>query len=53
MAKHVKDGREKKVLLGVHDRDYNNGWMAENPSKLDYETLNRAYEAKRYNYMNS
>ncbi len=48
MAKHVKDGREKKVLLGVHDRDYNNGRLAENPSKLDYETLNRAYEVKRY-----
>ncbi|XP_064387238.1 uncharacterized protein LOC135335603 isoform X4 [Halichondria panicea] len=44
VAKHVEDERERKVLLGVHDRDYHNGQLAENPSKLDYETLNRAYE---------
>ncbi|XP_064387065.1 uncharacterized protein LOC135335465 isoform X4 [Halichondria panicea] len=44
VAKYVKDERERKVLFGVHDRDYSNGELAENPSKLDYETLNRAYE---------
>ncbi len=48
VAKHVEDERERKVLLGVHDRDYHNGQLAENPSKLDYETLNRAYEVIRY-----
>ncbi len=48
MAKYVKDERERKVLFGVHDRDYSNGELAENPSKLDYETLNRAYEVIRY-----
>ncbi len=47
MAKHVTDERERKMLLGVHHRDYRNGQLAENPSKLDYETLNRAY-GKRY-----
>ncbi len=54
MAKHVKDGQEKKVLLGVHDRDYrDNGRLAKDPSHLDYSTLNRAYKVQRYNYMNS
>ena len=48
VAKYVKDERERKVLFGVHDRDYSNGELAENPSKLDYETLNRAYEVIRY-----
>ncbi len=43
MAKYVKDERERKVLFGVHERDYHNGQLAENPSKLDYETLNGAY----------
>ena len=42
MAK-VRNERERKVLLGVHKRDYHNGNLAENPSKLDYETLNRDY----------
>ena len=54
VAKHVKDGQEKKVLLGVHDRDYrDNGRLAKDPSHLDYSTLNRAYKVQRYNYMNS
>ncbi len=44
----VKNERERKVLLGVHKRDHNNGNLAENPSKLDYETLNRAYEIPRF-----
>ncbi len=50
MVEHVKDEREKEVLLGVHKRDYrNNGvLLAENPSKLDYKTLNEAYKAIRY-----
>ena len=45
---NVRDEQERKVLLGVHDRDYHNGNLAENPSKLDYETLNRAYEIPRF-----
>ncbi|XP_064387495.1 uncharacterized protein LOC135335838 [Halichondria panicea] len=40
----VRNERERKVLFGVHKRDYHNGNLAEKPSKLDYETLNRAYE---------
>ncbi len=44
MAKHVTDERDRKVLFGVHDRDYHNGQLAENSSKLDYKTLNRAYD---------
>ena len=48
IAKHVTDDRERKVLLGVHDRDYHNGQLAEKPSKLDYETLSRAYKVPRY-----
>ena len=47
MAK-VRNERERKVLLGVHKRDYHNGNLAEKPSKLDYETLNRAYEIPRF-----
>ncbi len=43
VAKHVTDELERRVLLGVHTRDYHNGQLAENPSRLDYETLNRAY----------
>lgn len=31
------------MLEGVHARDYNNGRQAKGPSKLDYETLNKAY----------
>ncbi len=38
--------QERKVLLGVHDRDYNNGNLAKQPSELDYETLNKAYSNK-------
>ncbi len=34
---------EKKVLEGVHARDYHNGNLAKKPSKLDYKTLNMAY----------
>ncbi len=35
---------EKKVLEGVHARDYcTHGQQAEDPSDLDYETLNKAY----------
>ena len=48
VAKHVEDELERKVLLGVHDHDHSNGELAENPSKLDYETLNTAYERIRY-----
>ncbi len=34
---------EKKVLEGVHARDYHHGDLAKKPSKLDYVTLNKAY----------
>ncbi len=43
---NVRDERERKVLLGVHDRDYSNGNLAKQPSRLDYETLNKAYSNK-------
>ncbi len=46
-VKNDKDlnDRERKVLKGVHDRDYRTGGrQAENPSVLDYETLNNAYK---------
>ncbi len=46
VAKHVTNERDRKVLFGVHDRDYHNGRQAENPSNLDYETLNGAYGTK-------
>ena len=34
---------ERKVLEGVHARDYHNGQLALNPSDLDYKALNDAY----------
>ncbi len=34
---------EKKMLKGVHARDYHHGSLAKTPSKLDYETLSKAY----------
>ncbi len=51
MAK-VRNERERKVLLGVHNRDYQNGKQAEDPSELDYKTLNRAYEIPRFDNNN-
>ncbi len=39
---------ERKVLEGVHARDYRTGGLqAEDPSLLDYETLNNAYERSK------
>ncbi len=36
---------ERKVLEGVHARDYRTGGrQAEHPSLLDYKTLNNAYK---------
>ena len=34
---------ERKVIEGVHTRDYHNGILPLLPSKLDHETLNQAY----------
>lgn len=35
---------EKEILLGVHERDYaTNGYLPEEPSLIDYDTLNKAY----------
>ena len=35
--------KQKSVLEGVHTRDFSNGQLAADPSKHDYEILNRAY----------
>lgn len=42
---HDLDEKEKRVLLGVHQRDHKNGacLLPPGPSPIDYDTLNKAY----------
>ncbi len=35
---------KRKVIEGVHLRDYHNGRMAKKPSQKDYETLEHIYK---------
>ena len=48
-AEGILTDDESKVILGVHDRDYNNclrSGLPEYPSKCDLEVLNTAYKSK-------
>ena len=38
---------EKRVIDGVHRRDFSHGLMADKPSDKDYHVLNRAYHKRR------
>ena len=38
---------EKRVIDGVHRRDFSHGLMADKPSDKDYDVLNGAYHKRR------
>ena len=39
--------KEKRVIDGVHQRDFSNGLLPDQPSNEDYKVLNEAYEKRR------
>ena len=42
----ILTNEERAVILGVHDRSYENGELAIDPSAKDFKILNDAYKRK-------